>query len=250
MKLSAVIITMNEEKNIDGCLRSLLFCDEVIVVDSESTDATVSIARRRGAKVWIHPFIDYATQKNYGIQCAQNPWVLSIDADERVTPELAAEILLAVSRPQAKTYFLPRKNRIFGRWMRYSTHRNDYQLRLALKEKAHFSGFVHERIPPEGKGLRLKNPLLHFSTQTIHDYMRKLNCYTNLEVGTLKKNKASFSKRKMIAKPLSLFVYWALIKRGVGDGMEGLFFSLLSAYYEFVKMAKYWERGSQERTVS
>lgn len=242
-KLSVVIITKNEEKNIAACLDSVKFCDEAVVVDSGSSDRTAALAKERGARVLIRAFDDFASQKNFAMQSAAGEWVLLIDADERVTVELGAEILAELRSPKADGYFLSRRNNIFGRWMRHGANRGDKQLRL-VKKSAAFRGAVHERIVPEGRTTTLKHPLLHFSTGSVSQYMDKLNLYTALEVRTISEKRVK-TEKPGIGKPLGLFLYRFLFQGGLADGREGAWFSVLSAYYEFVRKAKYWERGQK-----
>ena len=240
-KLSAVIIAKNEEKNIADCIGSVGFCDEVIIVDSGSSDRTVELAKGAGARVTSNGFTDYASQKNFGIQKAAGEWVFLIDADERVTPDLANEIKAVLAQPKSDGYQVVRHNRIFGRWMRHGANRNDLQTRLVKKEKAVFRGPVHERIALEGDTPRFKNPLLHYSTDNLSSYMNKLNVYTKMEAALLGRKERGVSAGKMKLKPMAIFIVRAFWQGGILDGLEGFFFSVLSAYYEFVKRAKHWE---------
>lgn len=249
-KLSAVIITLNEEKNIGECLEGLRFCDEIVLMDSGSADRTVEIAKGLGARVYSHAFQDYASQKNYGIDKASGEWILSVDADERVNSELKEEIRQVLREPKADGYLLPRRNRIFGRWMHHGINRADFQLRLARKEAAVFDGQVHERIHMKGKPGRLKHPLLHYSTQTISQYMRKLNGYTDLEVRRMHERGLQAEEGKWRTRPLGLFLYQIFWKQAWRDDLEGLLFTVLSAYYEFVRQAKLWERLRHKLEVS
>ena len=247
MKISAVLITQNEEKNLPDCLAGLHFCDELILVDSGSQDGTVSLARSLGAKVFSNPFLDFASQKNFGIRQAACDWVFLIDADERVSEALAAEIRAALEKPDAEGYFVRRINRLFGRWMHYGANGQDRQLRLVQKEKALFQGKVHERIYLNGATRCLKNPLMHHSTPTIKNYMRKLNVYTSLEADGLADRHADLSENKLKKRPLGLFFYLYFIRLGFLDGLEGFLFNGLSAYYEFVRYAKHWELASTNK---
>ncbi len=240
-KLSAVIITLNEEANIGSCLKQLEFCDEVIVVDSGSIDQTRQIASKTGARVYEHPLEDFASQKNFGVEKALGDWILQIDADERVPEALASEIQNVLAAPKTDTYFLPRKNQIFGRWMKYGANRSDYQLRLAKKEHAKFSGKVHERIPATKKTGRLTNPILHFSTPTISRFMHKLNPYSTLESKLWDQEGREVSLKKLESRPLKVFLWLTFLKLGFMDGTEGIFFCILSAYNQFVSLAKQWE---------
>ena len=245
MSLAAVLIVKNEEKNIEDCLRALSFCDEIIVVDSGSSDHTVLIASKY-AKVLQRDFDNFSTQKNYAISQASSEWILSVDADERVVPALAEEIRKCLKAPTKEGYFLMRQNRIFFRWMRHGANARDYQLRLVKKEKAQFQGLVHERIEPPIKAGYLQNELLHYSTNTMGGYMIKLNAYSSLEARRLKESERPCSLRQMRWRPLFLLFYLSVWKRGILDGIEGLFFSVLSAYNEFVRYAKQWELEKKE----
>ncbi len=241
MRLSAVVIALNEEKNIGGCLDALKFCDEVVVVDGGSADRTAEICKSRGAKLHTRPFGDFASQKNFAVSQAKADWVLLVDADERVTPELAVEIKEMLSAPKAEGYFFVRQNRIFGRWMAHGANRDDRHLRLVKREKAVFRGAVHERIYPDGATASLRSPLLHYSTSTVSDYLRKLNVYSSLEAGILSEKSSALSPGKMMARSAGVFGYRVFWQRGILDGLEGFIFYALSAYYEMVRFAKLWE---------
>ncbi|MFH1665268.1 MAG: glycosyltransferase family 2 protein, partial [Candidatus Omnitrophota bacterium] len=145
MAISAVIIVRNEVKNIEACVASVSWADEVVVVDSGSTDATRDLAMRSGAKVFEREFDDFAAQKNFGIEKAAGEWILFIDADERVSRPLAGEILRAVAAGEHQGYYIPRTNIIFGREMKYGGHRGDKHLRLFRKDAARFEGIIHEK---------------------------------------------------------------------------------------------------------
>ena len=249
--LSAVLITRDEAKNIRECLDSAKFCDELIVVDSGSTDGTLDLARAAGAKVWTRPFSDgFAAQKNFAIEKASGDWVLLLDADERVSEALRREILAILERPKADGYFLRRHNQIFGRWMRHGANAHDLQLRLAKRSTAHFYGAVHERIRLEGKTETLKNPLRHLSTETISEYMKKLNAYTELEAEILAQSESSDPVRRMKQKPLLRLAQLLILKRAFVDGLEGILFAVLSAYYEFISLVKHWERSCKNAGAS
>ena len=241
MKLSAVLITFNEAKNIKECLNDLLFCDEIIVVDSGSTDKTAEIASQHGAKVFQHDFCDFASQKNFAIDLTSGEWVLLIDADERVDERLRTEIVSSVQDSEAQGFFLLRKNRIFNRWIKFGGNQEDLQLRLIRKERARFEGKVHERIFWKGPKITLKNPLLHYSTTTITEYIKKLILYTGIEVEILNSRSAMISDRGLKWRPVAVFFDRFILKRGFLDGSEGFLFCFLSAYYEFIRQARSME---------
>ncbi len=244
MKISAALITRNEEKNIADCIGSLSFCDEIIIVDSFSRDDTCAIARNLRAKVSQREFKDFASQKNFAISLASHPWVFLVDADERVPEELAKEIRKELAAPTAECYWLRRENNIFGRWMKQGQSRQDYQLRLIQKKDAHFEGVVHERLCPIGRSKKLKNPLLHYSTRTVAQYMQKLNHYTTLESRAVS-GEAKIGRTSLSVRPLAVFFRMIFIQESWRDGLEGFMFTVLSAYYEFIKLAKTWELRSK-----
>lgn len=238
MKLSAVIIARNEEKNIGDCLKSVSFCDEKVVVDSGSTDETIAVAQSAGAKVFRRAFDDFASQKNFAMQQASGDWLLFIDADERVSPELAGEIRQELADARADGYRLPRKNNLFGRWMRHGSHRGDRPLRLVRKGKAVFDGIVHESLRLEGREGGLNAPLLHYSTQTVDAYRKKLDLYTTLEARALKERGVRVSLAELWLRPSAVFLKQTLWQAGLLDGRQGLLFSWLSARYEFERLLK------------
>ena len=248
--LSAVIITRDEAKNIEDCLRSVRFCSERVVVDSGSRDHTVRLARAAGAVVCERVFDHFAAQKNFGIQKASGDWVLLLDADERVTEALKEEILETLAAPSADGYAFPRQNRIFGRWMKHGANTGDVQLRLVKRSEARFYGRVHERVRLKGKIKKMKNPLLHYTTDTISDYMKKLNAYTDLEAETLAERAPVETLLGMKQKPLLRLLQLIFLKQAFLDGLEGFLFAVLSAYYDFVSHAKHWERAQKGEGAS
>lgn len=243
--LSGVMITKNEASKLRAALDSAAFCDEWVVIDSGSVDGTQHIARTFGAKVWERSFDDYAAQKNFGIQKASGDWVLLLDADERVSEGLKKEIEVALASPEADGYEVDRVNRIFGRRMNHGGHTGDIQLRLVRRAKAEFYGAVHERIRPCGMIARFKEPLFHHSTDTIADYMRKLNGYTSLEAAQLSVEAPRSSMRRFKIKPLARLGQLFFLKGAFLDGIEGVLFAVLSAYYDFIVLAKQWERSQK-----
>ena len=244
-----MIITLNEERNIKECLESVFFSNEIIVVDSGSMDRTVSLARSLGARVFEKRFEDFASQKNFGMGQAEGDWILLVDADERVTPALANEIKKTLEEAKAEGVFVIRRNNIFGRWMRFGINRLDWQLRLIKKSSGRFEGLVHERILFSGKAMRLKNPLLHYSTKSISSFMAKLNPYVNLEVKILDERQFVVGEKEMKRRPFEVFCKHYFIKLGFLDGLEGFLFCFLSAYYEFIRLLKKWEIQTKDGGV-
>ncbi|OIO39483.1 MAG: hypothetical protein AUJ72_00735 [Candidatus Omnitrophica bacterium CG1_02_46_14] len=239
MVISAVIIALNEEKNIVDCLRSLAFCDERIVVDGGSRDRTVEIARISGGKVHEKAFEDFSSQKNFAVEKAASEWIFSIDADERVSPELADEIKRAVTDSvDCAAYAVKRRTKLFGRFFKYSGLQDDRPIRLFRKGFARFEQPVHEKLRVNGKIGRLKGTLEHMSFQTLSEYLKRLQLYTSLETGGPLNSKPSFFMR-----PSYRFLLLYVVKQGFRDGVEGFIYCALSGYYEFIRWAKLWEKG-------
>src|SRR5436190_10288427 len=179
VKLTAIVITKNEAHNIAGCLDSLAFCDERIVVDSGSTDETVRLAEGKGARVTQHAFEGFGAQKNVALSLAQGEWVLSLDADERVSKELADEIIKAATHPAADCYEMPRLSSFCGRPMRHSGWFPDYVLRLFRRGKARFSDdLVHERVIYAGRVMRLEHPLIHHPVLRLEDALSRMDGFS------------------------------------------------------------------------
>lgn len=242
-KVSAVVITKNEEKYIAGCLQSLSWVDEIIVVDSFSTDRTVEICREYTDKVFQRPWPGYAAQKNFGIEQAQNPWILSIDADEEASGELREEILAVLDNPECiefDGFYIPRKNYLGNRWMRYAGQYPDYQLRLFRESARYITREVHETVDITGPAGYLASPILHNTYENISAFVEKINLYTALEAKERGKQgpPGVFS---FIWLPLRKFVWAYFYKKGFLDGILGLIISVSLAYYVFLDLAKTWE---------
>ncbi|MBI3252147.1 MAG: glycosyltransferase family 2 protein [Candidatus Omnitrophica bacterium] len=242
MNLSAVLITRNEEDKIGSCLKNLSFCDEIIVVDSGSTDGTVAGAERHGARVVVKPFVDFASQKNFAVAQARGEWILSVDADEIVTPALREEIRGCLERPSAAAYSLVRRNFIFGKRLRFGGSGHDEPVRLFRKGRARFEGLVHETLRVDGAVGRLTAPLLHYSTADVRSFFRKLSLYAELEARSLVRGKAGMPlSSRGLWKPVGRFSQRYFIWGGFLDGAPGFIFAVLSGYYEFVREAIFWE---------
>jgi len=229
--LTAVIIALNEEKNIADCLTALKFADEIVVVDSGSIDRTAEIARALGARVFTRNFDNFSSQKNYAVDQASGEWVLSVDADERVTPELAAEIRGVLSRPdQADAYQISRRTNLFGREFRFSGLQKDAPVRLFRKDRAKFVQPVHERVEVNGNVGKLRCFLRHQSFQTPEEHRKRLELYTSLE--TAKPGPLDF------LRPGLRFFRVYYLGQGFRDGKEGRLYAELSAEYERVRWKK------------
>lgn len=244
-KLSVIIITYNEERNIEACLKSVCWADEIIVVDSFSTDRTVAIANKFTDKIFKHPFHGYGKQKAFALSKAREEWVLSIDADERVPQALKEEIEMAISNSAIAGYYLPRKNFFCGHWIRHSGWYPDYQLRLFKREKARFDErFVHEKVIVEGRVGYLKSPLTHYTYNSLSEYFEKMQRYVDLWA----KDKKQQGKKGGIGKGF-LHGFWTFFKMfflqaGFLDGRQGLLLASLYAAYTLAKYARLEELNS------
>jgi (heptosyl)LPS beta-1,4-glucosyltransferase len=246
--LSVVLTTLNEERNIDRCLASVAWADDIVVVDSFSRDATVERARRYTQRVYQHEYPGSSRQVERGIGYATGDWVLVIDADEEVTPELAQEIGHILETPAEKRgavgYDVPRKVNAFGKWLVAGGWYPDYQFRFFRKDSYRAEHQeVHGGFAPTGPRGRLSSFLLHYTYETIHDYMAKINDYTSLHVANILKERpeAHVPWHKLILSPLSHFLRMFVSKKGYRDGFHGFVLALLDAVYALLLYAKLWE---------
>jgi len=242
MGLSVILITKNEEANLKDCLESISFANEIIIVDSQSTDQTINIAKSYGAKLEItNDWPGFGPQKNRALNLATQDWVLSIDADERVTPELQKEILDVIqSSPSHDCYAIPRSSWYCGRFMKHSGWYPDYVDRLFKRGTAKFSDhLVHERLLPDGEVVRLKNHFLHYSFKDFSQVLRKVEVYSTASAAeAFKKGKRS-SIGKAISHAIWAFFKTYFLRLGFLDGPQGLALAISNAegtYYRYIKI--------------
>lgn len=243
--ISVVISAFNEEKNLPRLLESVKWTDEIVVVDNESSDKTAEIAKSYGAKVFSVPNnLMLNVNKNLGFTKATGKWILNLDADEKVSEELAKEIQAAIKSTEADGYWIPRKNIIFGKWIKHSLWWPDYHLRLFKKGKGKFScQHVHEYLIVEGKTGYLKSPLTHYNYETISQFLNKLDrVYTENEAEAFLKNGQKLTWTDFIHQPAKDFLKTFFSQKGYKDGLHGLVLSLFQAFYQLVVVAKIWER--------
>ena len=248
MKISATIVTLNEERNIARAIESLRCVDEIVVVDSGSSDGTRELALRLGARVIDEPWRGYAGQKNFASQCAIFDWILSIDADEAVTEELEAEILaLKRDGPRCDGYSMPRLAQYLGRWITHSGWYPDRKVRLFHREKAEWVGeYVHESVRVTGSTGELEGKLLHFTCDTLSQHLRTLDRYTTLAAQELLAKGSRVPMSSMVFDPAWTFVRAYVIRRGFLDGPQGLAIAWMAALYTFLKYAKAWQERAWE----
>lgn len=239
-KLTVTLITLNEAANIAAALASVAWADEILVVDSASTDDTVAIARAAGARVDVKPWSGYSAQKNYAASLASHDWILSLDADERVTPSLAAEIkALLATEPPARGYRIPRISHYLGRWIRGTDWYPDYQLRLYDRRAARWNGRpVHESVAVDGQPGRLGHDLQHFPYRDISDHLATIDRYTTLAADQMRREGRVPSLAAVALHPPFAFLRNYLLRGGFRNGGAGLIVSGLNSYYVFLKLAK------------
>jgi (heptosyl)LPS beta-1,4-glucosyltransferase len=240
-KISVIVITKDEEKNISDCLKSVEWEDEIIVVDAESNDKTVELAKNFTDKVFTKRWEGYVPQKKYALGLAGNEWVLSVDADERITPELKTEIL-NLSPGDFAGYKIRRKNFLLDKEITSCGWGNDYQLRLFKKEKTDLTErLVHEGFTVDGKISKLENPMLHYTFSSFTDYFNKINYYTSLKAEELVKQKGKVGGWTIFSHTVSAFILFFINKRGFNDGVRGLIISLLHSVSTMLNYIKLWE---------
>lgn len=231
-RLSVLVVARDEERNLAGCLESARFADErVVVVDAASRDATQAIAERLANVVSVRAFDDFAGQRNAALALASGDWVLSIDADERITPELAQEIRgrLADHRSTAAGFRVPIRSEILGRPFGHSGTQQDMPLRLFRRARGRWSGAVHETVDVEGPVGRMESPLRHRSLPDMKVFLGKIDHYTTLEARDLFASGRRFRTRELTLAPCWTFLKLYLYRQGYRDGVEGLMFCALSA---------------------
>jgi glycosyltransferase involved in cell wall biosynthesis len=247
-RLSVIVITKNEEANIVDCLDSVRWADEIIVVDSSSTDRTVSLAEQAGAVTYQIGWKGFGDAKQRALDYASSEWVLSLDADERVSAELAEEMRTILLSAECDGYEIPRLTNFVGRWIYHSGWRPDYVLRLFRKSKGAFTqALVHEGVVVSGRIGRLNHDLLHYSYRSVEDYLDRLNRYTTLAATEMRSAGKRFKIWQPLLKPPAIFVKRYVLKLGALDGWAGFQIAFLSAVYVFVKYAKLWHLSQKKQ---
>ena len=248
-KLSVTIITRDEAADIGAALQSVACADELIVVDSGSTDETTTIARQHTPRVIVREWPGYAAQKNYAASIASHDWILSIDADERVTPELAHEIqTLMTTDPPHAGYRVPRVTWHLGRWIRTTDWYPDHQLRLYDRRAAEWTGkYVHESVSVHGSAGTLGGELQHYAYRDIADHLETIDRYTTYAARQLHEDGRRAGLLEIAGHAPLAFLRNYLVHGGIRDGVPGFIISALNAYYVHLKFAKLWELQNVER---
>ena len=240
MKITATIITFNEERNIARAIESLRCCDEILIVDSGSTDRTTELAEKLGARVIEANWRGYAGQKNWAADQASNDWILSLDADEALSEGLEAEIWnLKKSGPRHDGYTMPRLARYMGRWILHSGWYPDRKLRLYDRRQAKWVGdFVHESVAVSGRVGHLQSNLLHFTCESLSEHIKTMERYTTLAAQELAGRRIKVPLSRVLFAPPWAFLQSYVLNRGFLDGPEGLTISYMAAFYTFLKYTK------------
>jgi len=242
-RVSVTIIAWNEEDLLKACLESVGWADEIIVIDAESTDKTVQVAREFTDKIWVRPWPGFAAQKNFALEQADGEWILSLDADERVTPELRSRIdaIVRAGGP-ADGYSIPRRNLFWGAWVRHGGLYPDYQLRLFRRGAGRFvDSAVHESVLVAERVEKVVEPLLHHSYRGLDDFVTRSNRYSTLAAAELVKRGDRPRLLGLALRPLGRFLSMYVLRVGFLDGWRGFVLAVLYANYVFLRMAKAWE---------
>ena len=247
-KVSVTVITKDEAADLADALRSVAWADEIVVVDSESTDETTAIARQFTDRVVVRPWPGYAAQKNYAASIAAHDWIFSLDADERVTPALAEAIRAAVdATPAHQAYRIPRVTWHLGRWIRSTDWYPDYQVRLYDRRTAEWTGrYVHESVTVRGTLGELGHDLRHYAYRDIGDHLETIDRYSGYAARQMYENGQRAAVLHLAAHPPLAFLRNYVLRGGVRDGVPGLIISAMNAYYVFLKFAKLWELQTAE----
>lgn len=248
--LSVAIITLNAATQLEACLRSARFADEIVVVDSGSTDGTRELAERHGARVIDQDWLGFGPQKQFAVDAAANDWVLCLDADERVTPELQAAIEKTLVAPSTAAYRFARCNRFLGRYLRYGEGYPDWSLRLFDRRQARWSDdAVHEKIITNASVGTLTGDLLHDSAETLAAYLAKQNRYTTLaaEMALAAGKRTGFAR--IALSPMVRFIKFYFIRQGFRDGLPGLIHIAIGCFNSLMKYSKMLERRNDSAAL-
>ena len=249
-KISACVITFNEEENIARCLDSLAWCDEIVVVDSFSTDGTAEICRTYTDRFYQHAWRGYIGQRNLIRRMADCPWILFLDADEEVSPKLKEEILSEFKEgaPPFYGYEFPRQVYYLGKWIRFGSWYPDYKLRLFLKDKGSIGGVEpHDQVYVNGRIKRMKNPIWHYTYRDISDHINTMNRFSAISAQAMYDQGRRFSWFDLLFRPAWRFFKGFVLRSGWLDGRRGFIIATINAFGVSAKYAKLWEIQRADR---
>ncbi len=243
LPVSVYVLTFNNIRTIERCLNSLLWAEELVIVDSGSSDGTYEICKRYTEKIYRREFKNHADQYQFAANLTNSDWIMFVDADEEVSPELVEEI-----REELKNvtndlggFFIYRKTYYLGRWIRYGGWYPDGEIRLYRRDKGRWEGGLHAKVVVDGKVKKLKNQYLHYTYQDISDQIKTIDRYSKIAAEDLAKSGKSFSLLKLLLHPPARFIKEYLLKYGFMDGLPGLIIAISTMYYVFIKYSKHWE---------
>lgn len=245
--ISVNIICRNEEKNIEDCLKSVLWADEIIVVDAESADRTLEIAKKYTDKVFVNKWEGFAKQRTFALEKSKKDWVLALDADERCSSGLKEEIVsfVASNNHNIKGFKLPRQNYFLGKWIKYGGWYPGYQLRFFKRSNVKVSDrLVHEGYEVDGDIGVMKNDIIHYTVQSVFDFMNRVNGYSNLQAEEKSKN-GNIGFLDIFIQPLKSFVVQYIFKGGFRDGLHGLMVYNFDAITRMLTYMKIWEKQNK-----
>jgi glycosyltransferase involved in cell wall biosynthesis len=243
--ISAVILTKNEEQNIQKCLESVKWCDEIVIIDDESSDATVEIAKKYKAGIYVNPLNgDFSSQRNFGLTKTKYDWVLFVDSDEVVSDALAYEISNAIglkgqNLKKFNGYYIRRVDFMWGKKLLYGDT-NIRILRLSRKDLGIWQGMAHETWKVKEPVGSLVNPLLHFPHRNLEEFLKEINFYTDIRSKELNGKKVKVSFWTILSYPLGKFVVNYILKKGFRDGIRGLIFATIMSFHSFLVRGKLW----------
>lgn len=249
--ISVVILTKNEEQNIEKCILSVKWCDEIIVVDDNSTDKTMEIAKKYKTRIYSHPLNnDFSSQRNFGQSHAKNEWILFVDADEIVPDALAYEISNAIQLKDQNLrdfsgFYIKRSDFMWGKQLKYGETGNIKLLRLGKKGFGVWIGAAHEKWQIEGSIGKLTNSLLHFPHKTLGEFLEEINFYTDIRANELKNKNTKVFFWSILLYPLGKFIFNYIIKRGFMDGMQGMVFATIMSFHSFLVRGKLWLKNKK-----
>ncbi len=242
MNITAVVLTKNEEKNITECLKTLQWCDEILLIDDNSTDKTISLAEKIGATVIKHALNDdFSQQRNFALEKAKNDWVFFVDADERVTKELEKEIKKTLEEnPRTTAFYIKRDDFMWGKLLKHGETSRIYLLRLAKKDTGLWYGKVHESWVSNTKAGELTQPLYHYPHVTIAEFLDDINYYSTLRAQELYQQGKTANWFTIILYPKAKFFHNYLLRLGLLDGVAGLVFAIMMSFHSFLVRGKLW----------
>ena len=255
LKISVVINTLNEEENLEYAINSIKWADEIIVCDMHSSDKTVEIAKKLGAKVYYYKKTDYVEPaRNFAISKATSNWILILDADEEIPEMLGNELRKIASQPIRSDFLeIPRKNIIFGKWIRHSGWWPDYQVRFFKKGSVIWSNKIHSKPKTLGEGIQLpaeeKFAIIHHNYQSIRQFLEKMNRYSSVEAEQLIKEGYQFNWKDLLGKPLNEFLSRFFANKSYEDGVHGLALSFLQAFSNLAVYLKVWELSGHKEVA-